>query len=274
MVGEHRAAAQGRHPRVHRRVRAQRAGAADDGARSSASSIPEIEARASRRSAAPSKSTSTTAGTLVEHADERYRGGPDRPFTREELHEKFTDCAALVLPPAGDRRDVRAWWSRSRRSPTSPTLVRSADRAGGEQLARRDEPRLDLGRARSSLAVTLSCTTTINVGVLSLALALLVGVFLGGMSPDAVLDGLSRRAVRHARRRDAALQHRRVQRHARAADRARRAPLPRPRGRAADHVLRARLRRRDDRRRRHAGERAARAAGDGRGRRAPAFRRS
>ena len=37
---------------------------------------------------------------LVEHADERYRGGPDRPFTREELHEKFSECAALVLPPA------------------------------------------------------------------------------------------------------------------------------------------------------------------------------
>src|SRR5215216_5846581 len=39
------------------------------------------------------------------------------------------------------------------------------------------------------LAVTLSCTTTINVGLLSMALALLVGVYLGGMSPDAVLTG-------------------------------------------------------------------------------------
>ena len=38
---------------------------------------------------------------LVEHADERYRGGPDRPFTRDELHEKFSECAALVLPPSG-----------------------------------------------------------------------------------------------------------------------------------------------------------------------------
>jgi di/tricarboxylate transporter len=38
------------------------------------------------------------------------------------------------------------------------------------------------------LAVTLSCTTTINVGVLSLALALLVGGY-GGMSPDAVIGG-------------------------------------------------------------------------------------
>jgi 2-methylcitrate dehydratase PrpD len=38
-------------------------------------------------------------GTLVQEADERYRGGPDKPFTREELHGKFTDCASLVLRP-------------------------------------------------------------------------------------------------------------------------------------------------------------------------------
>ncbi len=39
------------------------------------------------------------------------------------------------------------------------------------------------------LAVVLSCTTTINVGVLSLALAWAVGVYLGGMSVGAVLEG-------------------------------------------------------------------------------------
>jgi di/tricarboxylate transporter len=39
------------------------------------------------------------------------------------------------------------------------------------------------------IAVTLSCTTTINVGVLSLAFALIVGVLLGDMSTAAVLDG-------------------------------------------------------------------------------------
>jgi di/tricarboxylate transporter len=38
------------------------------------------------------------------------------------------------------------------------------------------------------LAVILSCTTTVNVGIVALALALLVGVY-GGMSPDAVLTG-------------------------------------------------------------------------------------
>ena len=42
----------------------------------------------------------TDGRTLVQDADERYRGGPDKPFTREELHGKFTDCASLVLQPA------------------------------------------------------------------------------------------------------------------------------------------------------------------------------
>ena len=37
--------------------------------------------------------------TVVQEADERYRGGPEKPFTREELHGKFTDCASLVLRP-------------------------------------------------------------------------------------------------------------------------------------------------------------------------------
>lgn len=39
------------------------------------------------------------------------------------------------------------------------------------------------------LAITLSCTTAINVGILSLGLALAVGVWLADMSPAAVLDG-------------------------------------------------------------------------------------
>lgn len=36
--------------------------------------------------------------SFVQPSDERYRGGPERPFTREELREKFADCAGLVLP--------------------------------------------------------------------------------------------------------------------------------------------------------------------------------
>src|SRR5260370_31399604 len=34
---------------------------------------------------------------LVQPSDERYRGGPERPFTRAELHDKFADCAGLLL---------------------------------------------------------------------------------------------------------------------------------------------------------------------------------
>ena len=39
------------------------------------------------------------------------------------------------------------------------------------------------------LAITLSCTTAINVGVLSLALALVIGVWLADMTPAQVLEG-------------------------------------------------------------------------------------
>jgi 2-methylcitrate dehydratase PrpD len=42
--------------------------------------------------------------TLVQTSDEHYRGGPERPFTRAELHEKFSDCASLVLPSDRIRR--------------------------------------------------------------------------------------------------------------------------------------------------------------------------
>ena len=59
------------------------------------------------------------------------------------------------------------------------------------------------------VAVVLSCVTTINVGLLSLALAMVIGVYLGGMTLSAVARGFPRPALPHARQRDAALQHRR-----------------------------------------------------------------
>ena len=46
----------------------------------------------------------TDGRRLVQASDERYRGGPDRPFTRAELHEKFSDCASLILPPGSVAR--------------------------------------------------------------------------------------------------------------------------------------------------------------------------
>jgi len=42
--------------------------------------------------------------TLVQKADERYRGGPDLPFTRDELYEKFSDCASLLFDDAAIKR--------------------------------------------------------------------------------------------------------------------------------------------------------------------------
>jgi di/tricarboxylate transporter len=39
------------------------------------------------------------------------------------------------------------------------------------------------------IAVTLSCTTAVNIGVLSMSLALIIGVFFGDMSPGSVLNG-------------------------------------------------------------------------------------
>jgi 2-methylcitrate dehydratase PrpD len=35
---------------------------------------------------------------LVQPSDDRYRGGPENPFTRADLKAKFDDCAGLVLP--------------------------------------------------------------------------------------------------------------------------------------------------------------------------------
>jgi len=60
----------------------------------------EIEARGFEKIRSTVEVDLEDGRRLVEHADERYRGGPDRPFTRDELHEKFSECAALVLPPA------------------------------------------------------------------------------------------------------------------------------------------------------------------------------
>jgi 2-methylcitrate dehydratase PrpD len=61
---------------------------------------PEIEARGWEKIRSTVEVDMADGRTLVEHADERYRGGPDLPFTRDELFEKFSDCASLVLKPA------------------------------------------------------------------------------------------------------------------------------------------------------------------------------
>jgi 2-methylcitrate dehydratase PrpD len=62
---------------------------------------PEIEAKGWEKIRSTVEVDLSDGRTLVEHADERYRGGPDLPFTREELFEKFSDCASLVLATPG-----------------------------------------------------------------------------------------------------------------------------------------------------------------------------
>jgi 2-methylcitrate dehydratase PrpD len=62
---------------------------------------PEIEAKGWEKIRSTVEVDLADGRKLVEHADERYRGGPDLPFTRDELFEKWSDCASLVLPPSG-----------------------------------------------------------------------------------------------------------------------------------------------------------------------------
>jgi 2-methylcitrate dehydratase PrpD len=45
---------------------------------------------------------------LTQASDDRYRGGPDRPFTRDELREKFADCAQLTMSAARIERALAA----------------------------------------------------------------------------------------------------------------------------------------------------------------------
>src|SRR5919204_2346406 len=65
---------------------------------------PAIEARGFDKMRSIVEVDLTDGRKLSQASDERYRGGPERPFTSEELHEKFTDCASLILPPERIRR--------------------------------------------------------------------------------------------------------------------------------------------------------------------------
>jgi 2-methylcitrate dehydratase PrpD len=58
---------------------------------------PEIEAQGFDKIRSTVEIDLVDGRTLRQAADERYRGGPERPFTRDELYAKFTECAELVL---------------------------------------------------------------------------------------------------------------------------------------------------------------------------------
>jgi 2-methylcitrate dehydratase PrpD len=59
---------------------------------------PEIEAQGFEKIRSIVEVELEDGTVFTQAADERYRGGPDRPFTREELHGKFTECAEALLP--------------------------------------------------------------------------------------------------------------------------------------------------------------------------------
>jgi len=60
---------------------------------------PAIEARGFDKIRSVIEIDLTDGRTITQAADERYRGGPDKPFTPAELHEKFADCAQLTMAP-------------------------------------------------------------------------------------------------------------------------------------------------------------------------------
>jgi 2-methylcitrate dehydratase PrpD len=59
---------------------------------------PAIEARGFDRMRSTVEIDLVDGRRLTRASDERYRGSPENPFTRADLHAKFSDCASLVLP--------------------------------------------------------------------------------------------------------------------------------------------------------------------------------
>ena len=93
---------------------------------------PEIEAKGWEKIRSTVEVDLEDGRTLVQAADERYRGGPDHPFTREDLLGKFTDCASLVLSEQG-MTDVITKVEAIEQLPDIAALVRAL---GGAAAAR------------------------------------------------------------------------------------------------------------------------------------------
>jgi 2-methylcitrate dehydratase PrpD len=68
---------------------------------------PDIEALGYDKIRARVEVVLHSGATLAEDADERYRGGPDNPFTQADLEEKFAECAGLVLTDERIREVLR-----------------------------------------------------------------------------------------------------------------------------------------------------------------------
>jgi hypothetical protein len=48
--------------------------------------------------------------TIIEGADERYRGGPGLPMTDDEVAEKFHACTDGLIEPADAQRLIAEVW--------------------------------------------------------------------------------------------------------------------------------------------------------------------
>ena len=96
------------------------------------------------------------------------------------------------------------------------------------------------------VAILVSCFTELNVGILALALAWIVGVYVGGMPLNDVIGGFPVSLFLTLVRRDAALRAGAAEPHARSHRASRGARVPRQRRADPDHVFRARLRVRVD----------------------------
>ena len=193
-------------------------------------------AAASRRSAARSRSISSTAARSSARRRALSRRARRAVHARRAVREvqRLRVARAAAEPPS--TRCSRLVES-SRASPTSASSCGLLT-AAARRLAPHDEPGLDFGRGARASPSLLSCTTTINVGVLSLALALR----RRRVPRRHVAGGGARRVSRSTLfitliGVTLLFSIAEVQRHARAGHGARRAALPRPRGRAADHVL-------------------------------------
>jgi len=69
---------------------------------------PDIEARGFDKIRSVVEVDCVDGRRFVQASDDAYRGGPDRPFTRDELHAKFADCAQLTMGPERITRALAA----------------------------------------------------------------------------------------------------------------------------------------------------------------------
>jgi 2-methylcitrate dehydratase PrpD len=89
---------------------------------------PEIEAKGWEKIRSTVEVDLLDGRKLVEHADERYRGGPDLPFTREELYEKWAIARRSCCPRRPSTRSSSSSTGSSRSATSRRSCARSARR--------------------------------------------------------------------------------------------------------------------------------------------------